>query len=126
MDCDISAPHVIDMGAIGLSSDVYLIGFYRDDVDPAFVSNEFTRVVQYFSEPFFKQVNIGDLDAQNESINLENRDRFVNCQLLKSTNKSFVALVDKKGRIRSYYDCSKRQEFDRMITELEILKEFEL
>lgn len=46
---------------------------------------------------------------------------FKNCELVMSEIDDRVVLVDKKERIRGYYDINDREETDRLIVEIKIL-----
>jgi hypothetical protein len=105
-----------------------LIDVRLGDVDRKFVNNELARINQYFGEPQFRYRLMGsDIDAgvpegENGRAGLID---YARCVLRYESNNSFITLVDKQGRIRSYFDTSKKQDFDRLITEIEILNKFE-
>lgn len=119
-----------------LSEDIYsgveykaiLIDIRFGDTDRKFINNELARVNQYFGKPVYQyrlmggSIEAGVPDLHNDRESLLD---YARCVLRYDSNKSFITLVDKQGRIRSYFDSSKKQDFDRMITEIEILNKFE-
>ena len=125
---EVSAPYRLPKAYYeGVEYDAILIDVRLGDKNAGFINNELARVRQYFGDPAF-QYKLFGVDGQGEiperystqSDLIEN----VRCILLYETNNSFITLVDKQGRIRSYFDSSKKQEFDRLITEIEILNTF--
>jgi hypothetical protein len=92
----------------------------------SFLENEFNRVNAYFVDKRFDRVIIGNasMSAIEQALIIEELESFVKCELLHSAEKSFMVLVDNEGYIRSYFDENDRADFDRLIVELEILREF--
>ncbi|GEM_PF-5599080 len=125
---EVSAPYRLPKEYYeGVEYNAILIDVRLDDKNASFINNELARVRQYFGNPTFHYKLFG-ADMQggtSEGYNTKNdMMENVRCTLLYETNNSFITLVDKQGRIRSYFDSSKKQEFDRLITEIEILNAF--
>lgn len=113
---------------IGVEHKAILIDTRLGEVDRKFINNELARVRQYFGgSPFHYRLKGADVDAGvPEGYNSrQGLVEYARCVLRYEANNSFITLVDNQGRIRSYFDSSKKQDFDRMITEIEILNTFE-
>ncbi|MEQ9302101.1 MAG: hypothetical protein RIF33_26210 [Cyclobacteriaceae bacterium] len=123
------APYKLPGGVYeGVQHKAILIDTRLGEVDRKFINNELARVRQYFGgSPFHYilmsvDIDAGVLDGDNGGLDLE---EYARCVLRYEENNSFITLVDRQGRIRSYFDTSKKQDFDRLITEIEILNKFE-
>lgn len=125
---ELSAPYSLDARFLGVTSDLPLLLDVRlDSVDFSFVGNEIRRIEEYFGYLPVTHVVASQYDFPTKAkyeLLIEDMQEFTNCQLLQQMNKSFMVLVDKQGVIRSTYSSDKKQEFDRLITELEILNKF--
>ena len=124
-----SAPYKLPaMFYEGVQHKAIIVDVRLGDLDRRFINNELARVRQYFGESVFtyklfgQDIEAGVPDQYSTKTDLQ---RLAKCTLLSESNNSFITLVDNQGRIRGYYDSSKKQEFDRMITEIEILNAFE-
>jgi hypothetical protein len=125
---DINLPYSLPEDVYsGIEYNAILIDLRMGDVDQKFIKNELARVNQYFGKASFHyRLMRGD----NEAVDPEDQNRredlldYAKCVLRYEGNNSFITLVDRQGRIRSYFDSSKKQDFDRLITELEILNKF--
>ncbi len=100
----------------------------RANADTVYIKNELQRVINYFGDqPYHHAI----VDLEKEPVlRIKGYQKvlpgsFVECILRNTDNNSFLALVDNRGRIRSYYESDQRSEFDRLITEIEILLTFE-
>lgn len=112
----------------GVEQRAILMDTRLGDVDRKFINNELARVRQYFGgSPFHYRLMGTDIDAGVPDGENSRQDlvKYARCVLRYEDNNSFITLVDNQGRIRSYFDSSKKQDFDRMITEIEILNKFE-
>ena len=127
------APYALSLDDIYTASSLnerknVLFDVRRSNADTVYIKNELQRVINYFGDqPYhhaivdLKQEPILRIDGYQKVLSKS----FVECILRSTDNNSFLALVDARGRIRSYYESDQRSEFDRLITETEILLTFE-
>lgn len=128
-DCtSVSVPYSLPKEVYSPSAyKAYLIDVRLANGDAKFINNELTRLNQYFGQQLYgytllNNESIAEISPAQGATDIKS---YARCLLLYDSNNSFITLVDKQGRIRSYFDSSKKQDFDRLITEIEILNKFE-